>query len=264
MPRIGFAVVFGCILSAACANAIVRPIAGPAPPATDALLVLPGFGYGATGEETFRSLAGAIAADGIDFYLPTYISRSGLGDSREQLRRFIRDHRLDRYARIHVVAFLAGGWTLNPMVEAGALPNLSTVVYDRSPYQERAPRVALSKLKFLSWARYGPVLFDVARTPYPAVPLPGVRVGLMVETAPTPFVRRFAKSASAYGPYRFECDAFGQRFDDCFYVAMNHDEIYGRFAEVWPEVRSFIRGGRFTAAANRTAPTAAAMTGGRQ
>jgi hypothetical protein len=264
MPRIAFVIVLGCIFCAACANAIVRPLAGPAAPATDALLVLPGFGYGGTGEDTFRMLAGAVAADGIDFYLPVYISRSGLGDSREQLRRFIRDNRLDRYARVHVLAFLAGGWTLNPMVEAGALPNLSTIVYDRSPYQERAPRIASSKLRFLSWVRYGPVLFDVARTPYPTVPLSGVRVGLMVETAPTPFVQRFAKSASAYGPYQFECDAFGQRFDDCFYVAMNHDEIYARFAEVWPEVRSFIHGGRFTAAANRTPPAASAMPGGRQ
>jgi hypothetical protein len=37
---------------------------------------------------------------------------------------------------------------------------------------------------------------------------------------------------------------------------MNHSELYDRFAEVWPEVRSFIRAGGFTADANRTAPAA--------
>ena len=50
-----------------------------------------------------------------------------------------RENHLDRYRRVHVFAFIAGGWTFNPFGEAGTLPNLSTIVYDRSPYQERAP-----------------------------------------------------------------------------------------------------------------------------
>jgi hypothetical protein len=37
---------------------------------------------------------------------------------------------------------------------------------------------------------------------------------------------------------------------------MNHDQLYARFGEVWPEVRSFIRTGRFSASANRTPPDA--------
>ena len=32
---------------------------------------------------------------------------------------------------------------------------------------------------------------------------------------------------------------------------MNHDELYVRFAEVWPELLTFIRTGRFSDAANR-------------
>ena len=265
MSRTGVAFVLTCILSTtACASAIVVPPAVTAKPNTDALLVLPGFGYSTGGEKAFRSLAGSMAADGIDLYLPTYISRAGLEESRAQLQRFIRDNRLDRYARVHVVAFLAGGWTFNPVIESGALPNLSTIVFDRSPYQERAPRIALAKVKVLAWLRYGSVLFDVARTPYPSVPLPAARVGLMVETAPTSFVKRYAEFAGSYGPYQFECDGFQQRFDDCFFVAMNHDEIYERFAEVWPEVRSFIRNGRFSDAANRTPPTLTSMSGERR
>jgi hypothetical protein len=33
------------------------------------------------------------------------------------------------------------------------IPNLATVVYDRSPNQERAPRVARERLRPLSWVR---------------------------------------------------------------------------------------------------------------
>ena len=245
-----------CASSLACAHAIVSPSATPPTPASEALLVLPGFGYGRAGEQAFRSLAGSIRAEGLDLYLPTYISRPGLGTSRERLEQFIRDQRLERYERVHVFAFLAGGWTFNPLIETHALPNLSTVIYDRSPYQERGPAIASEKLGFFTWLKYGLVVFDVARTPYRPVTAPGVRVGLLVETMPTPFIRRFARTADQQGPYRFECDAFGQRHDDCTYVAMNHDELYTRFGEVWPEIQAFIRTGRFTSAANRAPPAA--------
>ena len=62
-----------------------------------------------------------------------------------------------------------------------------------------------------------------------------MKVGLVVETTPTSFVRKHEKTARGYGPFRFECDAFMQRYDDCIYVPLNHDELYVRFAEVWPE-----------------------------
>jgi hypothetical protein len=257
------AVLACCVSSVACAQAIVRPAVAPSAPAADALVVLPGFGYSRTGEQALRSIAPAMAADGIDLFLPTFVSRSGLEESRARIQRFWRENKLDRYERVHVFAFIAGGWTFNPLAEGEALPNLATVVYDRSPYQERAPRIAQQKLPSLTWVKYGDVVFDVARTPYAPLTAPGVRVGLVVETLPTSFIRRFQTSARRLGPYHFECDAFGQRYDDCLFVAMSHDELYARFAEVWPELRSFIRTGRFTSAANRTPPDGDAPGGGR-
>jgi hypothetical protein len=253
---VGRAVIAACcLLFAACANAIVKPGVTPtAKPAQDALLVLPGFGYGGAGEHAFRSLAPSMAADGIDLYLPTFISRSGLPESRARLDQFVRAQRLDRYERVHVFAFLAGGWTFNPLAEKDVLPNLSTVIYDRSPYQERAPRVALERLRLLTWLRYGSVVFDVARTPYAPLTSPDIKVGLVVETVPTKFIQRFRDSARRHGPYDFTCGAFNQRYDDCMYVALNHNQLYPQFAQIWPEVRAFVRAGRFTTSANRTAP----------
>ena len=258
MHRVRLAVAVCCLGSVACASAIIAPAVAPSRPPSDALLVLPGFGYSRAGEHAFRSLAPAMAAEGVDLYLPTFVSRSGLDESRERLRRYVRENGLGRYERVHVFAFIAGGWTFNPLAENGFLPNLSTVVYDRSPYQERAPAIAQEKLRFLTWLRYGPVVFDVAGTRYTPLTVPGVRVGLLVETEPTSFIRRFAKAAERQGPYEFECGAFGQHYDDCLYLAMSHDELYLRFAEVWPEVRSLISTGRFTSSANRTPPVGGA------
>jgi hypothetical protein len=266
--RVGHATARLAILArsaciAACASAVVTPSPSPAKPRSDALLVLAGFGYSRAGEKTLRSLAASMASEGLDLYVPTYVSRAGLIESRAKLQRFIRDHRLDRYDRLHVFAFIAGAWTLNPFVGTQGLPNLATVVYDRSPLQERAPRIAAEKLRFLTWVRYGSPVFDVAKTPYTPLTTPEVKVALMVETTPTSFIERYEKTVRDYGPFRFECDAFMQRYDDCLYLPMNHDELYVRFAEVWPELLAFIRTGRFTSTANRTPPTGDPLAGDR-
>jgi hypothetical protein len=47
------------------------------------------------------------------------------------------------------------------------------------------------------------------------------------------------------------------------YLDMNHDELYVRFAEIWPDLLSFIRTGRFTSSADRTPPQDSPLAGGR-
>jgi hypothetical protein len=262
VSRIRAALLAAVIGLASCAGPLIKPPATPSRPNRDALLVLPGFGYGRNDGGAFRSIAAAAAARGLDVYVAPFVTRTGLDGSQDKLRRFVRGQRLDRYEHVHVVAFIAGAWTFNPM--ARELPNLATVVYDRSPFQERAPRIAVTDLPALAWLRYGSTIFDVARTPYPALDMPGVRVGLLVETSPTGFIRGHARQARALGPFDFACGALGQRYDDCAYVPLSHDELYGHFAEVWPDVESFIRGGTFTAAAARTPPAQHALTEARR
>jgi hypothetical protein len=241
------------VVASVCISSIATTAVQPATPRPEAFVVLRGFGYGGAGERALRALEPAINAEGMDLHVPDYISRSGLEDSGKKLQRFIQE-RLGRYERVHVFAFIAGGWTFNPLVAAGGVPKLATVIYDRSPLQERAPRIADEKLHFLTWVRYGSPVFDLARTPYPPLTA-NVKVGLVVETAPTSFIRDHEQTARSYGPFRFECDSFGQRHDDCIYVAFNHDELYVRFADVWPDVLAFIRTARFSNTASRAPPT---------
>lgn len=257
--RTASVLLLACLTLPACAGAVIRPVVTPTRPDTEALLVLPGFGYTRSGERALQALADLAAREGMALFVPAYISRGGLADSRAILERFIATHRIDRYDRVHVFAFIAGAWTFNPMAETMALPNLATVIYDRSPYQERAPRIADDTLHALTWLRYGSPVFDVARTPYPPLTREGVRTALLVETVPTSFIRKREAKARAYGPFRFECDAFEQRYDDCAYVALSHDELYVHIATVWPEILAFIRQGRFTDAAHRTPPTDSAI-----
>ena len=242
----------GCL--AACAGQI-RPSISTPTPRREALLILPGFGYSRAGEHALRALSPAAERDGLDLFVPTYISRTGLSKSRSHLRSFIREHQLAQYERVHVFAFLAGAWTVNPLLDVDELPNVATVVYDRSPLQERAARIATDHLHLLTWVRYGSPVFDFANTPYPALARPGVRIGLVVETKPTAFVTRHEHAARSYGSFRIECDALAQRYDDCAYMPMNHSDLYLRFTKVWPDLSAFIRTGHFTGLAERTPPT---------
>jgi hypothetical protein len=238
----------------ACLGAVTATTSQPAPSRSEAFVVLRGFGYSGDGERAIRALQPAMAAAGFDLYIPDYISRSGLVEGRKNLQRFMQDYTA-RYDKVHVFAFINGGWTVNPLIGGSGAQKVATVIYDRSPLQERAPRIADEKLHFLTWVRYGSPVFDLAHTPYPPLTASGVRVGLVVETSPTSFVRDHEAAARSYGAFRFDCDAFAQRYDDCMYVNLNHDELYVRFADVWPDVLSFIRGGRFSSAANRTPPS---------
>lgn len=185
---------------AGCVGPIARPSLAPSPPHGDALLVLPGFGYGRDGERVLRSLAPLAAAEGVDLYVPTYVARSGLDASRAKLERFVHDHHLDRYERLHVFAFLAGAWTFNPLVEQGRFRNLASVIYDRSPFQERAPGIAATHLRLLAWLRFGATVFDIAKTPYVPLIARDVKVALMVESTPTPFITRYEKAARVVRP----------------------------------------------------------------
>ena len=226
----------------------------PDPPRRDALLVVPGFGYDDKARRVISSTKNALAAEGIDLVVAEYLRRKGLGASRDALLEIYRERGLDRYDRVHVFAFIAGSWTLNPALADGQMPNVASIIYDRSPYQERAPRIAMDRLRIPTRLFYGNVLFEVARAAYPPLEKRDRRIGILVETRATGFLRRFAWTAERYGTFDFRCDAFAQPYDDCVYIDMNHDELYDRFPRVVPEVVHFIRNGRFSAAADRTPP----------
>ena len=76
-----------------CVGPIVKHSLSPSQPKGDALLVLPGFGYGRGGQRALRSLTPLAASEGVDLFVPTYLTRSGLAKSRAKLERFIRDNR---------------------------------------------------------------------------------------------------------------------------------------------------------------------------
>ncbi|MBL8018042.1 MAG: hypothetical protein JNM27_00120 [Leptospirales bacterium] len=202
-----------------------------------------------------RATSADFKSHGIDLFVADYVAREGIQASQAQLAAFMDAHSLRDYKELYVFAFIAGAWTLNPYLETHQIPNLKGVMYDRSPYQERAPRLAAENLAILTRILYGLPVFDLAKTPYPSLTLDGILIGLIVESRPTSFVRFFDEKANAMGPFDFAPESFKQKSMDCIYVPLTHDEMYTRFGELVPEIQHFIQKKKFSSGADRNAPT---------
>jgi hypothetical protein len=189
-----------------------------------------------------------------DVFVPDYIARESLAGSVEKLDRFLRQIQIERYERVHVFAFILGSWVLNLYLREHAMPNLQSIIYDRSPLQERAPRLYMTNMPQMVRLVAGEVVNDLANTPYPALNLPAVKRGMMIETKATPYVRRHQQQVLAMGEISWAFEDFGQPCDDYCYLPLHHNDMYRRFDVMGGEIVHFFRSGCFTSGATRTPP----------
>lgn len=229
-------------------------VASPASVARhESVLVLPGLGFAHENKKDMRAFATKLAAEGYDVYVPDYIRRKGLDASVGSLGEFIRRKRLDRAPKLHVFAYIMGGVTFDLYLEKNALPNLGSVLYDRSPLQERAPVIVTTHLPIVGRILFGQVIFDLAKARYPTLSRSDIPIGILVENRATPFLRKHRKQALAMSPLSFDEEALAQPHTAICYVWLHHLEMYHRFDVLEPEVLSFLREGHFRESA-RTAP----------
>ena len=128
----------------------------------EAILILPGFGSKVYG---VKKIAAYFKKSGYDLFIPKYISRKSLEKSVETLNHFILKHGLKAYKKIHVLAYIFGSWTINSWVDKYGACNISTIIYDRSPLQERAPAALIEDSPILSKILFGNAMKDFCETP---------------------------------------------------------------------------------------------------
>ena len=205
--------------------------------------MLPGFGD----KLKYRQIQAAFFANaGYDVFIPDYRDRQSLSASMDQLARFMAEHRLGEYEELHVFSYIFGAWVLNDLIQKRGWGNITSILYDRSPWQERAPRVAQDRIPWIAkWAK-GKVLFEFAETTYPPVENPAsVAIGILIETQPTTFIKAFRKKALSYGPITWQTAALGQPNDDVRYVPLDHRAMYYRFDLIGTDILYFFAHGAF-------------------
>jgi hypothetical protein len=217
----------------------------------EALLILPGFG---ARYEGVTDLAEYFGRKGYDVFIPDYISRDSLNKCVANLDAFMVKNKLSEYKRVHVFSFIIGSWTLNRWLTRHQENNIATIVYDRSPLQERAPYALVKDMRFVMRVLEGRIMEEFSRIPYEPVINDSTNIGIIIESRATRLIRKHKKSALEQGEPDWSLEGLKQDCDDYFYSLNDHDEMYHDFSVVGPELFHFIAHGRFTDQAMRTRP----------
>jgi hypothetical protein len=209
-----------------------------------AILVLPGLGSNPGRVDRIQK---NLEDQGFDLFIPDYKDRKSVAGSVENLFAFSQQWNLKTYKEVHVFAFILGSWTLNIALEkAEFLPNLTSVVYDRGPVQERVAAEMIKSKRLLYTTVVGDVLEDFSRIKYVPNTRNGIRIGVIIETGVSNLAYKFRDGINAGNPITFLPDSLHQKMDDHIFIPMGHDDMYDVFESYSTELFSFFNSGRFT------------------
>jgi hypothetical protein len=214
-----------------------------------ALLIMNGFGGS---KAACKAQLGFWRDQGMDVFIPEVLLRPSLETSSEAMDAFMATHHLEDYKEVKVICYIAGAYLLHTFLVEHELPNLTSIVYDRSPTQERAPRAVIQKAPLLGKLSKGRVLEDLSTAEWPEPPAaPSLSKGLMIENRATSLMRFLEDECMAMGPLNFDWRSIDSDADDAFHIALDHDMMYLRWDLLGAAVLHFFETGNFPSELSR-------------
>lgn len=218
----------------------------------EALIVLPGFGAKLQG---VKDIAEYFSYKGYDFFMPNYIGNDSINQCVSNFDVFYKKNKLSEYRKVHVFSFIIGSWVINRWMDDQDSTNIATVVYDRSPLQERAPYALATDMPCLiRLVPNGEVIKEFADTPYEPVVNDERNIGIIMESTASKLIRKHKKTALSLGEVKWDIADRKQDCDDYFYTMNNHDDMYHDFSVTGKEILHFIKNGKFSDSVPRTKP----------
>lgn len=208
----------------------------------EALIILPGLGDSKKGRKHQKEFFENI---GYDLFIPDYIARGSFEGTIKKFTNFYTDQQIDQYKKVHVFSYILGSWTINSFINREGMKNIKTIVYDRSPLQERAPLVIVDRIPLIGRIVSGNVLKDFSKISYPPIKNEELNIGIIVESKATPLIRKFKKRTMSYGSIDWNYLDSQQSYDELIYTRLNHDEMYYSFNEIGDEIIEFIKFSKF-------------------
>ena len=216
------------------------------------ILILPGLGSFSHGVKNIYKF---YSNRGYDVIIPDYISRKGINKSISNLDKAISEYSVKEYQEAHVLSYIVGSWTFNRWLSNHKLDNLKSIVYDRSPLQERVPCALRKDLPFLSKLIIGNVIYDLCKSPYVGiVNFSTISIGIIIERIPTKLFLKHKETAIGNIPINWDVNNLGQGYEDYCYIDLNHDDLYEEFNDVGMDVIYFFKNGTFPDSVNRSIP----------
>ena len=228
-----------------CIDSLNKPLAEK-----EAIVVLVGFGSKIQGT---KKIADYFFHKGYDVYIPDYIARRSIANSVDQLDKFMLKHQLKKYKKLHVFSYIVGAWTLNNWIAQHPTNNIASILYDRSPLQERAPYALVKDIPFLIHLAAGKIMKEFSETNYPPISSEKISIGILIESHATKLMIKHKATALAMGPIQWDVKSLNQSYNDYFYTWINHDEMYNRFDVIGSEIFYFIKNQKFSPSAKREA-----------
>ena len=109
-----------------------------------ALVILNGFGDSKKNRTIQKKF---FQGKGYDLFIPEYIERNSIDSTISTFSSFYEKNNLDEYKEVKFLCYIIGGYVLNQYIEKNGKGKVTTIIYDRSPIQERAPKVSCSEIK---------------------------------------------------------------------------------------------------------------------
>ena len=215
----------------------------------EALVILNGFG---DSKKNRRIQKEFFQEKGYDLFIPEYVEKKSLDLTISTFSSFYNRYKLDEYKQVKFLCYIIGGYVLNQHIEKNGKGKITTIIYDRSPTQERAPKVAAKKLKLITKIYYGKVLFDFSEIKInPLINKDSLIIGVIVENKATKLMRFFKRTSNSYGNYNYNAKEIERNLDDFIHTYLDHDLMYRRFDVIGQEILHFLEKGRFSENAKR-------------
>tara|TARA_A200000113_G_scaffold225521_1_gene246659 strand:+ start:267 stop:1082 length:816 start_codon:yes stop_codon:yes gene_type:complete len=210
----------------------------------EAIVILPGFGDSKKGRNEQEKF---FKEKGYDLFIPEYMDKFKVDNCVENLHEFYDKNQLKDYKKIHFFSYILGSWVLNKFINKYGVLNISTIVYDRSPTQERAPYLAAENLNLIiSIMGIKNIMNDMAGLKYPPIENKDLDIGIIIESKATKLLRILEKKALEMGPLDYKLESLNQKTDDYLYTWLNHDQMYERFDVIGEEIFYFIENHSFS------------------
>ncbi|MEM7372134.1 MAG: hypothetical protein AAF587_26185 [Bacteroidota bacterium] len=216
----------------------------------EAILILPGLQDSKKGRAHQTEM---FARDGYDLYIPDYRDRPSYEGTVKKLHQFFEREQLGEYKKLHVFSYILGSWVLNSFIHTHGIQNIASIVYDRSPLQERAPKLLRDRFRLIGNIMFGKVAVQLADVPYAPIDTTGLNIGVLVENKATWFIKLFKKRSLSYGAIDWADVEVGQAYDDLMFVPLSHDEMYVELQDVYQDIFLMFQKGRFRKEARRQA-----------
>ncbi|HIG33023.1 MAG TPA: hypothetical protein EYQ09_06290 [Flavobacteriales bacterium] len=214
-----------------------------------ALVILNGFGDSKKNRKIQQEF---FQEKGYDLFIPEYVEKNSIDLTVSTFSSFYDKNNLDEYKEVKFLCYIIGGYVLNHHIEKNGRGKITTIIYDRSPTQERAPKVATERLPCISQILYGKVLAEFSeKNITPLSNSNGLTIGVIIENKATRLMRFFKKTSDSYGNYNYIAEEIEMNLDDFLYTYLDHDLMYKRFDVIGQEILHFLENGEFTENAKR-------------